>query len=430
MFVALGAVSASFDAVSAQTVEPGFAFSTTALDPNVFYGGFALLPSGHAAVYDGRAVREIDLADGSVVATLLAAAGSPFGSFLEVSPDGRFLYFGESTSGSIHELELSSGTARVVARFSLPYGLAFDPTGRCYVSWSPGFFQGGRVSWLDLETGLHDLVLVTGGASGPMAFDAKGQLHYAVADTNWPPAPDSTPILAFTSQQLRDALGAGHLVETDGRKIGDVDGAFDLAFDESGDLWVSDSVYFQLTEFDAETGVERTIVDGPDFQGITYFAFQPPASGDAFEWFQPAHSGALYGISSDFFSYNELFALTPQRAILETQPPSPIPPGQFDFELSGGVLNGSAWLFVTSGLLPQEERLPNSTWPAPLYFGLDVAGGILYRQRVSLDAFGEWTVQGDSTGLSGLTLGVQALIGPTAAGPFYSTTTPLEIQFQ
>jgi len=114
--------------IPAQVPEPGFSSSSYTLAPGgAFVGGLESLANGNLVVYDGAAVVEIARADGSFVRTIFTPPGAPFGAFLRLAPDLNRLYFGESSSGYVWELDLAGGTANIVASLVFPYDLVFDP---------------------------------------------------------------------------------------------------------------------------------------------------------------------------------------------------------------------------------------------------------------------------------------------------------------
>ena len=70
------------------------------------------------------------------------------------------------------------------------------------------------------------------------------------------------------------------------------------------------------------------------------------------------------------------------------------------------------------------------TWPAPLYLGVDFSAGFYGVHTLTLDGNGYWSAGWVNPGLGGLTLGLQALVGPSLQGPLYGTSTPLALILQ
>ena len=425
---ALGVVASAADA----QVAPGYEADAIAVAPaGAFVGGMCILSNGHYALYDGSSVIEVDATDGSFVQTLYTPVGMPFGSFLVLGPTGGLLYFGESSIGTITEIDLFDLSNAVVGKLSLPYDFAFDGAGRAFVSWSLGFGFGSTVSHIDLVSGTLTEIVDSDDASGPIAFDADGGMFYGFPDTSaWPPPLDGSKVVSFTKAQIDSTLAGGSpWLESDGVLVAQVDGVADFAVDESGDLFVTDSSYDSLTEIDAKTGAERVLFDGPDFQGLTYLVYEPAAVEHAFEAYQRSGSGTLVALATDYFSFNDALRIQPSRATLKTTPASPVPVGPFDLELTGGVPDGNVLLFVTRGV-GAEFRGSNASWPAPLWWGLDFSGGILLLQSFPLDSAGALILNADNPGLGGFTIGVQGVLSPTGTGPFYGTTSALELTLQ
>ncbi len=399
-----------------------------AAQPGAFVGGFAVLPGGSYALFDGASVVEISAKDGSFVRTLYTPPSFVFGAFIAVDPTETWLYFGESSFGNIVEVELSTLSSRLAANVPLPFDLAFDPLGRAFLSWTDSFVNPGRVSLLGLDDGSLDDVILTSDASGPLGFDAAGDLLYVQPDTSsFPPPPDQSELLRFTRSQIESAIGNGELSSMDGEVLGLLDGGFGLAVDESGDVLVSDSVYSKITEIDVETLEERLLWSvGYLFVGDTFVDFIPPDQG-AFERFQPGTSGELVTIESDFVSFNFARRIRPRRPSLSTTPASPIPVGPFVLELKDGPANGFALVLVGGGTTA-ESQYKNSTWPAPLFVGLSFPPFFLL--LLPLDARGGFALNADNPGFPGVTLGAQVVVGESASGPFFGTSQPLDLMFQ
>jgi hypothetical protein len=373
--VVAATLAAAAPRVAAQSPAPGYALDEIPSAPGGAYvGGFELLPNGNYAVFDGAAVVEISPADGSVIATIFTPPAPVFGAFLTISPDGGTLYFGESTDGHVWEIDLASGSAGWAIDTVYPFDLAFDPQGRAFLSYALGFFQGSYVALCDFGSGALDDVVSSPEASGPVAFDADGNLLTATPDfSSWPPPPDATEVLRFAADDVESAIGPTVLDVSAGTVIGLVVGADALALDEAGDVLVSDSNYGVIVDLDAGTGVESVLAEAGLYNSFLYLRHARGTKG-AFEPWQPSEAGDLLAIRSDFFSFNGLTRVHPARPELSTTPGSPIPPGPFDFHVTGGVPDGFGLMLITGGAAADETALKNRTWPAPLYVGLDFTG--------------------------------------------------------
>lgn len=394
-----------------------------------FVGGFDLLPGGNHVVFDGAAVVERDAATGQLVRTLYSPPGFVFGAFVRIGPGARHLYFGESLFGEIIEVDLSTLAHRVVVTTAgLPFDLVFDSAGRAYLAWLPLAGAGSVVSELDLQSGLLDDVVRTSDFSGPLAFDAVDRLLLVVPDSSdFPSPPDSSPLLRYSREQVAAARGPSTLNENDGTLLGMLDGAFGMALDEAGDVFVSDSGRGNVIEVDAETGAESLLYQGSASTG--YLRHQPGSHAGvpgAFEPFQPVTSGSLVVTETDFFSFNEARIIEPARPVLSLQPASPVPPGPFQVQLQGGVPNGRGLILRGVALLPEERSV--GAGAVPLFVGLDLRGRVSL-SMVRLDGFGNAQLNLHNPGMGGRDGALQMLVGPLT-GSLTGSSQPLAILLQ
>jgi len=430
---------------AAQTTSPGFTLDELSIaPPGAFIGGFEVLPNGNYALFDGAAVVELSSADGSQVRTLFTPASFVFGAFLTLSPDGKKLYFGESSNGYVHEIDLATLSSTIVLDTVYPYDLAFDPQGRPFLSYALGFFSGSYVALCDFTNGTLDDVIVSPDASGPLAFDAAGNLYFATPDlSSYPPPPDGTEVLRFDPGDVTAGIGPATIGVNQGELLGLVDGAAYLALDESGDVLVSDPNSGVLVELDPLTLDERVVAQAGPYVSFLYLRESRGARG-AFEPWQPADAGELLAIRSDFFSLNGLTRVRPQRPTLTTNPASSIPPGRYEVAVTGAVPSGLGLLLVTGGIASSERELKNRTWPAPLFIGLDFTGGVSV-SLFSTDPAGEWRELLNNPGSGGITLAAQVVVGPgpsdpsgarpgfarpRSLGPLFGTSAPLQVILQ
>ena len=427
--VLVGAGSLGGAAV-AQTAAPGYGVDELAVASGGFVGGFELLPGGNYALFDGAAVVELSADDGSLVQTLFTPASFVFGAFLTLSPDGTKLYFGESSDGKVHEIDLATLASREVLDTVFPYDLAFDARGRPFLSYALGFGTGSYVALCDFAQGTLDDVIVSADASGPLAFDAAGDLYTATPDTSsFPPPPDATEVLRFAAGDLEAGIGDGTIGTDAGELIGRVDGAAGIALDGAGDVLVTDPNYGVVVDLDPVSGVERVVAtSGRAFAGFVYLRAARGTKG-VFEPWQPSTGGSLLAIHSDFFTFNGITRVAPARPVITTDPPGTIPPGPFDFHVTGAVPDGLGLVLITGAAAQDEIPLGNGSWPAPLYFGLDLAGGLRVIP-IATDADGELHETADNPGLGGVTLAFQLAVGERGGGPYYGTSVAVEILLQ
>lgn len=427
---ALGVVAALIGGSSAgaQQAEPGYAQQSVSVAPGgAFVGGFEVLANGNWALFDGNAVVELSPQDGSLVRTLFTPFSFAFGAFLANSPDGTKLYFGDSNNNEIWEIDLATLKAGVVLTIKFPYDLAFDPQGRPYVSYAFSLVGGSHVALCDFANDSYDDVVDSPAASGPLVFDANGDLYCCTPDSSsFPPPPDASEVWRIAAADLAAAIGPSSFDVTQGTLLGVVDGAYAMALDEGGDLLLSDANYGTLVELDPANGNERLLATAGPFTAFLYARYEPATHGE-FEPWQPAEGGALLAVRSDFFSLTEVTRVTPARPQLAVDPASPLPIGSFDLDVTGATPNGVALLFVCDGVAP-EFTVRNRAWKAPLFFALDFVG--LQAVPLLLDGEGAYHEQLDNPGLAGLDLAAQVVTAASPAGPFHGTSEPLVVTLQ
>ncbi|MSR45474.1 MAG: hypothetical protein EXS13_00120 [Planctomycetes bacterium] len=427
--VVVGAVvAAAAPEAPAQQAAPGFGLDEVVVAPGGFVGGFELLANGDYALFDGTAVQQVSSVDGSVVQTLFTPPGFVFGAFLRNSPDGATLYFGESSNHEIWAIDLATLQAQVVLTVTFPFDLAFDPQGQPFVTWSLGFFQGSHVSLCDFVTGTIDDVVDSPEASGPLFFDADGDLWTALPDfSSYPPTRDATELIRIDAANLAAAIGPGAYDATLAPVIAQLDGAYGLVQDDGGDLIVSDANYGTIVAVDPANGAESIVAEAGGFEAFAYLCWRDQPHG-VFEPWQPADAGELIAVRTDYFSENAVTRVRPARPMIATNPPSPVPAGPFDLDLTGATPDGFALLYVSAGLAPNEFALRNRTWPAPLYFDLDFVG--LQFHVLALDSSGEFHETLTNSGFGGIDLAAQFVTAASLGGPYFGTSEAIVVTLQ
>jgi hypothetical protein len=427
--VACATAAALARGAAAQVADPGYGLEELTIAPgSAFLGGFEVLANGNWALYDGTSVVELSSVDGSFVRSLFTPQGFTFGAFLTRSPDGATLYFGDSSANQIWAIDLASLQALPVLQVNFPFDLAFDPQGRAFVTWSPGFFQGSHVSLCDFANGTLDDVVDSPEASGPLAFDADGNLWTALPDfSSFPPLADATELIQIAKSDLDAAVGPTSYDALLAPVHAQLDGAYGIALDDAGDIVVSDSNYGTLIEVDLQTGAERQLAFAGARVGFLFLRFVDGAHGVLEPW-QPADGGELLAIRSDFFSLNSLDRVHAARPELSLSTGPVVPPGLFDLDVTGATQNGLGLLFLSDGLATGELELRNRTWPAPLFFDLDFVNVQLL--PIVLDVDGAYHETLDNPGLGGVTIAAQLLTAGALSGPWYGTSNALSVTLQ
>ncbi len=394
------------DARASFTVEPGFANAKVGVAPGGFVGGLDWLPNGHAAIFDGSAVVEVDVATGATVATLYTPPSFVFGSFVKVDPTGTFLLFGESSTQTIVKVPLAGGPAVPVTTLSFNYDCTFSPAGACFVSASPS--GANDVYRVDVATGATDLIASIPGPSGPIAFDAAGDLYLGESTFTFP-APSGQRVFRFSAAQVASAIGPASLTIADAATfVASVRSPLDMVFDEEGDLLVADGGSGSLDEFDSSGAPKTSLGSEAQFAVVGPLAFRGNGPGGAaFEGFQRGDGGTLLAISTDFFSYNDLNVITPRRADISTSPASPIPAGPFTFTLAHAPAGGTTLLFLAGGMVAPEYKVFGAG--VPLFFALDPLSFGPIVGPLPLDGIGELNLVASNPGIPA-TIAVQALL--------------------
>lgn len=425
---ALVAVVCPFSALAAVVPSSGFqAQAVQAAPAGSFPAGLDVLPNGHVALFDGTAVVEVDPDTGQVVQPLYTPTGSVFGSFVAVDPAGQNLYFGESSNGTITRVPLGGGSPQVLATIAFNYDAAFSPAGDLFVAGAPIAFGTTQVYRVDLQTGTLDLVLDATGASGPIAFDAAGNLYYGENSASFPAPPGQQSLYRFTAAQVASAIGPTNLTLADGQAlIPGLTVTSDLVIDEHGNLILSDSSAGTIDRFDPQGNALGTVAAETAFNSVTSLAFAGNGPNpDRFAPYQPAEGGTLYALSTDFFSFNDLNTVRPKRPSLTATPGSPVPIGPFTLDLAGGPPSGSA-LFLL-GLAPLDPEAVVFAGGVPLRIGVDPAQ-LAATFVAPLDAQGALSLPATNPGLSGLSVTLQAAVDD--GGGFLGTSVPLVLVLQ
>jgi hypothetical protein len=315
------------------------------------------------------------LEGGGIVPLHSFPIGDPPG--LLTRPDGADeLWFTGFTSREVWRLDLGTGDERMMGRaLANTFDLVRAPGGEWLATANPLWpRQGARagVFLLDLAQEQHREIIVLSGPSGPLAFDAAGNLYYATQSDLFPPPPAATDVVRFPAALVADAIaGRRTLTLADAAVVlRGLASGYDLAFDDRGRLYVSapfGGVVYRSTP--GVTGLEPSpFVDGAG-RGATFLAALPAGPGTFDPW-QPRGAGALFVTLSDWqASETHVLRIEPARPALASVPASPAPPGRVTITLRGGPASGFALLCVASRQVQEQPVLTLSG--VPLWFGLD-----------------------------------------------------------
>jgi len=199
-----------------------------AVPVGAFVGGFDVLPGGSYLVNDGRAIREIS-PNGAGEHALYTFPAPVWGSFVRYNPSDGKVYFGESSNGDIRAFTYADpADAAFVTNIPNNFDMDFGG-GLPYVVASNAFWTSSSIYLLD-QTG-NDLIATCDGPSGPLAFDAAGNLIYIPASYDV-----TTQIVRWSSSQIAGAIGPASLARIDAEALATVEAAYGSAFDSTGGL--------------------------------------------------------------------------------------------------------------------------------------------------------------------------------------------------
>jgi len=321
-FLTAGAILALAPALLAtDTIGPGWGLDEVrGLTQPTAMASHDTLANGNRVVYDGSIVW-LEQDDGTVLATLGSTLPS-FASFVEADPTGTFALFGESTNGVIFRVPLAGGAIVPLTTLPLNYNLVYEAgNATALVSAATcGFGCGNEIYRLDVTTGATSLVANVTGPSGPLAFAANGDLHYAVQVDTFPTPPGSIDLVRWTAAQIANGPFPLTLAQASVFAPG-LDGGAYMAFDpEFGHLFVTESVYLgtsSVTEIDRFGAVVGPAASSIDFLGKVEL-FDAPGAGVMSAW-QPSGARLQYRTTDFNQGTSQIVRVSPRRAVLVAQ---------------------------------------------------------------------------------------------------------------
>jgi hypothetical protein len=384
------------------------------------FGVARTLGNGDVVTFDGLTVRRVK-ADGTPVATLGALGAIAFPGCFAIDPTETFALVGESSNGDVYRAELDGSGMTFLANLPFNYDAAFAASGIAFVSANLSMsFSDNHVVRLDPTTGATSNACHVTGPSGPLAFDALGNLYYGHLAAPY-------AVIVFPAAAL--ALGV-ELTELDALTFAaGFAGPAALAVDQA-----TGAVY--LADNDFTTGTNRIVrvltsaalspeivVGTTPFQNLGGLELVETSCGGLFAPWQPACGGTLVYSATDFFSFVSRAAATPARASGALTGPGAGPgPGTVAFEVQGAPAFGFAQLFFGPSAGYAEPELAHVLPGAPpLFTGLPLASIQLVGTLLPLDGAGALQVVTYDPGLDGL-LTVQALCFDAGGFPVGTST--------
>jgi len=383
---------------------PGFSIHPLPAGGTGVFSATTTLENGDFVVFDGTQVVQLD-AQGSFLQLLGSFPSMLFPSFLLADPDGLQLWLGESSNGGIYRLILGTPSSpELVATLPYNYDAAVSEPGALWVSAAAAGLASPSEIWrIDLAARTARRIARIPGASGPLAFDAAGNLLYGVVSRQFPPPPGSSSVVRWSRAQLRRLLArapapgqVGHawLELSDAETIATgFTSAARLARDPRTDeLFLAENDYVsgvnRLRRLRGSASASPILFEGRPGRTLGSLSFLPGPGAARFLAYQPSEGGSLVFTSADFVAAPERIALRPERPAADIHGPGTSGPGEYFLELSGGPPGGLALIAYgpRSTYSPMESAY--LVGDLPLFLGLAPATLHLANGTLSLDGAG------------------------------------------
>ncbi len=381
---------------------PGGPFGATVV------GIVGTLSNGDVIVFDGQTITR-QAEDGTLIATLGSLPALEFTGCFAIDPSETFAVIGESCFGDVFKVDLSGAGMTLLANLPFNFDAAFEDATHVIVTanTSMGFTDSDFVR-VNTDTGATSFIGFVNSPSGPLVFDALGNLFYGLQSS-------PVDVVFWTAQQL---AGGVFLDESNALTLSSgFLGAGSLAYDTAG-------LGLYLAENDFVTGVNRIVRVGPSaaqspvvvegttpFHTIQNLEFVPSAGPALFFGYQPAEGGTLRYSTTDFSAFSDRLAVNPVRPTTALTGPGTTGPGEIDFTVAGGVAGGFFHVMLGPSAFynPVETAYLLPGLP-PLFSGLDPATTLIPVQLFPLDAAGQATISATNPGGLVGTLALQALV--------------------
>ncbi|MDG1051730.1 MAG: hypothetical protein P8M11_03655 [Planctomycetota bacterium] len=407
-----GAVLSVLLASSASAqVTPSEGFSLAgSLDLTPLCGTFPAVhafPDGSTLIFDGSNISRRS-ADGTILRDYGTRPSSVFASFVRVDEANGLAYIGESSFGTITELDLDTGASRVLTTLGFNYDLTFDVVpGLAYVTASPNGFGLNALYRLDLFSGVTTLVAQLDGYSGPVLVDSVGNVTVSVDLGQFPVPADSVKLIQFDGVEV--TTGAILTDEADGDEFSvGYDGISSAAFDANTGRYTVTEVntgpggFGSIAWALSDAGVrQEQIATVPGFAGGAQIV--DSGAGTALAAYQPPYTSLRLSYSECFSTgASGLYNITPRQAEAVFTGPASGVTGLALIDVQGGVPDGyaslwvarsSAWQSVPAiesvgGLYPVALQASAGSFGrrfAPILLNSSGAGGLVFTQSPALE---------------------------------------------
>ena len=375
---------------------------------------------GSVLIFDGSNTSHRS-ADGTILRDYGTRPSSVFASFVRVNEADRLAYIGESSFGTISELDLDTGTSRILNTLVFNFDLAFDVVpGLAYVTGSPGGFGANALYRLDLVSGDLSQVAQLDGFSGPVEVDSLGNVVVSVDPGLFPIPADSVKLVRFDSVEV--TLGTVLTDEADGEDFSVAyDGISSMDYDAQTDRYSVIEVNSGPTASTSYAWSVNSLGDRVDLvASVPGFAggaqLVQSGLGTAFAGYQPEYSSLRISYSQCFGNGSaDIFNVVPRQATAVYSGPGPMMTGPAFIDVEGGVPNGFASLWVArssawesipliddiGGLYPVALQASSAAFGrrfSPILLNSSGAGGLLFTQTPAIEGgfLFQWIIQDTS----------------------------------
>ena len=291
----------SVSASSQGTIEPGFEYVSSTLNPAPF-SVYVTLEDGSRVHFDGNTVIHTD-AYGGFLQTLHVFSSFSFTGAIAADPSGDSVLVGESTTGELYRVELDGTGATYLTTLPYNYSASYQSPGVVYVSAAVcGWPCGNDIFRVDTQTGATSTAAQVSGPSGPVSFSSDGDLYYGTSTDTFPAPAGSCALWKFSAEDLASSMVLG---DSDAGVVnGNIDPISSIAIDPvMMDLVVSTNLFdrsFNVVSdeilllrpdgtvkdtISKQSGGYRSTVELRSVGGLGHFrAFQP--EGVALTWLE------------------------------------------------------------------------------------------------------------------------------------------------
>jgi len=392
-------------------VTPSEGYSVAgSIDLSPYCGTFPAIhvfTDGSILIFDGSNTSHRS-ADGTILRDYGTRPSSVFASFVRVDEAAGLAYIGESSFGTISELDLDTGTSRLLNTLAFNFDLAFDVVpGLAYVTGSPAGFGANALYRLDLVSGALSQVAQLDGFSGPVEVDGAGNVVVSVDLGIFPFPPDSVKLVRFDSVEVTSGNILTDEVDGEDFAIG-YDGISSTDYDPQTDRYTvvetntgasgGDSIAWIV---DSAGQRAEQVASVPGFAGGAQLV--QSGIGTAFAAYQPGYTSLRLSYSQCFGNGEaDIFNITPTQARAVFSGPGAGNSGPAFIDVEGGVPNGFASLWVArsvawesipliddiGGLYPVALQASAAAFGrrfSPISLNSSGAGGLLFNQTPAIE---------------------------------------------